>query len=186
MVSEIHGTTGLDGSELSRPTASLDPRHAVPFLIDVLMAHPPKAVTLVPIGPLTNIALALRQEPEISTRLKRIVLMGGSYAVHGRTPVAEFNIVADPEAAPIHDACAVAYTIDKNVFSVRPAHVTVETGGRHSYGQTVIDFRGQLGQPANADVAITLDTERFWSLMIDAMRALPDQNTHQPHLQGVK
>jgi purine nucleosidase len=63
------------------------------------MAHEPGSVTLVPTGPLTNVALAMRLEPAIVDRVARVVLMGGAYTRGNRTPAAEFNIVADPEAA---------------------------------------------------------------------------------------
>jgi purine nucleosidase len=98
---EIHGESGLDGPVLPEPTIELDPRHAVDLIIDTVMAHEPGTVTLVPIGGLTNIALAARKEPRIVERVKRVVLMGGGVHVGNRTPVAEFNIVIDPEAADI-------------------------------------------------------------------------------------
>lgn len=96
---EIHGETGLDGPVLPTATRALDPRHGVDVIIDTVMASNPGTVNLVPTGPLTNIALALRKEPRIIERVKQVVLMGGSYTRGNRTPAAEFNIAADPEAA---------------------------------------------------------------------------------------
>ena len=75
---EIHGETGLDGPVLPPASFDLDKRHAVDFIIDTVMAHEPKTVTLVPVGPYTNIALAIRKEPRIIERVKRVVAMGGS------------------------------------------------------------------------------------------------------------
>ena len=96
---DIHGVTGLDGPTLPDPTFELDPRTAVDFIIHTVMANEPKTVHLVPTGPLTNIALAMRTEPRIVDRVKSVVLMGGSYTRGNSTPTAEFNIFADPEAA---------------------------------------------------------------------------------------
>ncbi len=96
---DIHGTSGLDGPVLPEPARALDPRHAVDLIIDIVMVEEPGTITLVPTGPLTNIALAMNKEPGIVERVKRVVLMGGSYTRGNRTPSAEFNIVADPEAA---------------------------------------------------------------------------------------
>lgn len=96
---DIHGDSGLDGPVLPEPTRGVDPRHAAQLIVDTVMAHGPGEVTLVPTGPLTNIALAMRQEPRVVERVKRVVLMGGAYTRGNRTPAAEFNIAADPEAA---------------------------------------------------------------------------------------
>jgi len=96
---EIHGETGLDGPHLPEPTTPLDPRHAVDFLIDTAMSN--DGITLVPTGPLTNVATALRRKPRIAKRLQEISLMGGSLTYGNSTPVAEFNIYTDPEAAHI-------------------------------------------------------------------------------------
>ncbi|WP_374945480.1 nucleoside hydrolase [Agreia sp.] len=98
---EIHGTTGLDGPYLPPASFELDPRHAVDFIIETVMANEPKTVSLVPVGPYTNIALAARKEPRIIDRVKQVVAMGGSYTRGNITPAAEFNIYADPEAAHI-------------------------------------------------------------------------------------
>ncbi len=96
----VHGKTGLDGADLPDPTMALQSAHAVDFLIETLRAEPSGSVTVVPIGPLTNIATAMMRAPDIVPRIGRIVLMGGAYFEVGNiTPAAEFNIYVDPEAA---------------------------------------------------------------------------------------
>ncbi|MEO1910399.1 MAG: nucleoside hydrolase [Paracoccus sp. (in: a-proteobacteria)] len=96
----VHGKTGLDGIALPDPSVPLQDRHAVDFIIDTLRAQDSGTVTLVPIGPLTNIAEAFRRAPDIVARVQQIVLMGGAYFEVGNiTPAAEFNIYVDPEAA---------------------------------------------------------------------------------------
>jgi purine nucleosidase len=100
---DIHGESGMDGPVLPEPESAfeVDPRHAVDLIIDTVMSHEPKTVTLVPTGGLTNIALAVRKEPRIAERVKEVVLMGGGYHVGNWSAVAEFNIKIDPEAAHI-------------------------------------------------------------------------------------
>lgn len=96
---DIHGESGLDGPVLPEATIELDPRHAVDVIIDLVMENEPGTINLVPTGPLTNIALAMKKEPAIIDRVKRVILMGGAYTRGNTTPAAEFNIIADPEAA---------------------------------------------------------------------------------------
>jgi purine nucleosidase len=98
---EIHGETGLDGPVLPPASFALDPRHGVDFIIETIMAHEPKSVTLVPVGPYTNIGLAVRKEPRIVERAKGVICMGGAWTRGNITPAAEFNIYADPEAADV-------------------------------------------------------------------------------------
>lgn len=98
---DVHGDSGLDGVELPEPAVELDPRHGVDLIIETIMSNEPGTVTLVPTGPLTNIAMAARKEPRIVERVQEIVLMGGGYHVGNWSPVAEFNIKVDPEAAHI-------------------------------------------------------------------------------------
>lgn len=99
---EVHGKTGLDGPDLPEPTMPLQAQHAVDFIIETLMTEEPGTVTLCPLGPLTNIALALIREPRIAPRVKQIVLMGGGFFEGGNvTPAAEFNIYVDPHAADV-------------------------------------------------------------------------------------
>lgn len=99
---DIHGDTGLGDVKLPTPTKiQLDKRHGVQLLIDTIMENEPKTVTLVPTGALTNVALAVKLEPRIVDRVKEVVLMGGAYNTGNRSPVAEFNVYTDPEAAHI-------------------------------------------------------------------------------------
>lgn len=95
----IHGDSGLDGPKLPDPVHTLDSRSAVDVIIDTVMNNPPKTITIVPTGALTNIALAARVEPRIVERVKEVVLMGGGAHVGNWSAVAEFNIKIDPEAA---------------------------------------------------------------------------------------
>jgi inosine-uridine nucleoside N-ribohydrolase len=94
----VHGETGLDGPVLPPPRGEPLRRHAVDFLAERLLASP-RPVTLIPTGPLTNVAILLATHPEAVSRIERIVLMGGSIAEGNVTPAAEFNVWADPEAA---------------------------------------------------------------------------------------
>lgn len=96
---EIHGESGLDGVTLPESTIELDPRHGAQLIVDTIMASEPGEITLVPTGPLTNIALALRLEPRIAERVAEVSLMGGGAREGNWSAVAEFNIVVDPEAA---------------------------------------------------------------------------------------
>lgn len=98
---DVHGDSGLDGVELPEPAVELDPRHGVDLIIETIMSNEPGTVTLVPTGPLTNIAMAARKEPRIVERVQEVVLMGGGYHVGNWSAVAEFNIKVDPEAAHI-------------------------------------------------------------------------------------
>ncbi|WP_327351166.1 nucleoside hydrolase [Streptomyces sp. NBC_01304] len=97
---KIHGESGLDGPEFGEPSVPLDARDAITLIRETLLAHP-TPVTLVPTGPLTNIAALLLAHPRLAERIERIVLMGGSTGRGNTTPAAEFNIHCDPEAADV-------------------------------------------------------------------------------------
>ena len=108
----VHGKTGMDGPQMDAPTMPLQDRHAVDFIIETLRTEPPGTVTLCPLGPLTNIATAFRDAPDIIPRVQEIVLMGGAYFQVGNiTPAAEFNIYVDPEAAQIVFRAGIKLTI---------------------------------------------------------------------------
>jgi inosine-uridine nucleoside N-ribohydrolase len=96
---DIHGKTGLGGPKLPKLKRDVTSNNAVQFIIDTVRHV--EDVWLVAVGPLTNIALAIRQAPDIVGRVKGISIMGGSNWSGNRTPAAEFNIYADPEAADV-------------------------------------------------------------------------------------
>ncbi|KFI46029.1 purine nucleosidase [Bifidobacterium bohemicum] len=236
VAASIHGNTGLDGVELPEPTRPLDEGHAVNWIIDTVMSNEPGTITLVPTGPLTNIAMAARMEPRIVDRVKEVVLMGGGYHVGNWSAVAEFNIKVDPEAAkivfnepwpvtmvgldlthqalctpevqsridaigtplahfasqlmdffrksyqdnqdfinpPVHDPCTVAYLIDPSVVATRRCPVDVETADGPALGMTVADLRGPepSADECHTQVATKLDFEKFWALIIDAIKRI--------------
>jgi purine nucleosidase len=231
---DIHGESGLDGPLLPEPAVELDPRHAVDVIIDIVMSHPAKTVSLVPTGALTNIALAVRKEPRIAERVKQVVLMGGGVHVGNWSAVAEFNIIIDPEAAhivfneawpltmigleathqalatdevaaliagvgtaparfvgelleffahsyqdaqgfdhpPVHDPCAVAYLIDPTLLRVVKAPLNVELTGSLTLGMTVADLRGPAPEGCTTQVALDIDNDRFWALVVDALERI--------------
>jgi purine nucleosidase len=231
---EIHGDSGLDGPQLPDAETELDPRHAVDLIIDTVMSAEPGEITLVPMGGLTNIAMAARKEPRIVERVREVVLMGGGYHEGNWGAVAEFNIIIDPEAAhivfsagwdvtmvgldvthqaratadvreairaidseparfvdelldffastiekaqgfehpPVHDPCAVALVIDPSIFTIERRPVSIELTGTHTLGMTVTDFRAPAPDDCRTFVATGIDSERFWSLVVDALRRL--------------
>jgi purine nucleosidase len=95
---EIHGEAGLEGHAWPPPSLRPVPEHAVDVIIDLVMSSPGE-ITLVPIGPLTNLAVALRREPRLARSVREVVVMGGSFTRGNVTPAAEFNVFVDPEAA---------------------------------------------------------------------------------------
>ncbi|NDK34180.1 nucleoside hydrolase [Rhodovulum sulfidophilum] len=143
----VHGRTGLDGPTLPEPTMPLQEAHAVAFLIETLRAAPEGEVTLCPLGPLTNIATALREAPEIAPRIREIVLMGGAYFEVGNiTPAAEFNVFVDPEAAAIVFGSGIPIT----VMPLDVTHKALVTAPRNAA------FRA-LGTPVGRAVAAMTD-----------------------------
>jgi inosine-uridine nucleoside N-ribohydrolase len=106
----VHGETGLDGPMLPPPGGSTVETHAVDFLANQIRDSK-EPVTLVPVGPLTNIALLLSRYPGIEEGVKEIVLMGGAIGTGNYTPAAEFNIYVDPEAAHRVFHCGIPLTM---------------------------------------------------------------------------
>ena len=97
---EIHGEGGIGDTQLADAPSGARPEGAVALIASILRAHA-EPVVLVPIGPLTNIALLLRLHPELASRIAHVCLMGGSIGDGNTTASAEFNVYADPEAAAI-------------------------------------------------------------------------------------
>lgn len=98
---ETHGNAGLGYAKLSAPGSRPQIKHGSDYLIEQIMSRPGE-VTLVAIGPLTNVALAIRKEPRIAQNVKEVFIMGGAIKHQGNTtPLAEFNTYVDPHAAHI-------------------------------------------------------------------------------------
>ncbi|GAB4453973.1 MAG: nucleoside hydrolase [Anaerolineae bacterium] len=95
----VHGSDGLGNTNPPPPQGRPHPKTAAEFIVDTVMSHPGE-ITLVPVGPLTNLALALALEPRIAQNVAGVVVMGGAVTVNGNvTPAAEANIIHDPHAA---------------------------------------------------------------------------------------
>ena len=155
----VHGKTGLDGPELPDPTMPLQDTHGVEFIIETLRREPIGSVTLVPIGPLTNIATAFERAPEIIERVAEIVLMGGAYFEVGNiTPAAEFNIYVDPEAADIVFRSGAKIT-------VMPLDVTHKALTSADWVQEMRDLGTEVGRMVGAwtDFFERFDKEKYGS-----------------------
>jgi ribosylpyrimidine nucleosidase len=111
------------------PHIQPQPEHAVRFLIDYYMGDQGPQTTFAPVGPLTNLALALLLEPALSRRIPEIITMGGAYIEGNTTPSAEFNILADPEAARIVYAAGIPITM-VGLEVTAQALVTLEDASR--------------------------------------------------------
>lgn len=102
LADHVHGEEGLQGIDVFDPKSPCENQHAVDFIIETCRSAEPRSLTLVPTGPLTNIAQAFLKAPDIAERFKSVVLMGGALRIGGNvTPSAEYNIYADPHAADV-------------------------------------------------------------------------------------
>lgn len=231
----IHGDSALDGTDLPEPAVPQADDDAVTAMAR-LLRDSSRPVTIAATGPLTNVATLLRNHPDLVPGIERIVFMGGSTGRGNRAPLAEFNILADPEAAdivlrsglpltmcglnvthqalagpevferlraiggplvtslagslefygnayreifgmpapPLHDPVAIAAIVEPEVVRCVEAPVAVELTGEHTRGATVVDLYRVTGAEPNARVAVELDRERFWDLVIDAVHRLTD------------
>jgi purine nucleosidase len=163
---QIHGESGLDGPRLPEPTVPLDSRHAVDLIVELVMAAEPGEITLVPVGPLTNIAMAMRREPRIVARVHEVVLMGGAHTRGNRTPAAEFNIYADPEAAAAVFAGAWPVTM-----------VGLDLTHQAGASQAVLDRIGAIGTPL-ASIVVELLT--FFGSTYAAVEGMAAPPVHDP------
>ncbi len=231
----IHGKTGLDGPNLPPPTMRLRDGDAVDFILDALLAEPPGTVTLCALGPMTNLATAFLRAPAVFGRLQRIVAMGGGAFEGGNTtPVAEFNILVDPQAAqivfrsgvpivlmpldvthkvltwrtrveamrgigtrvagvvadlldfferfdevkygtdggPLHDPNVIAWLLHPEFYAGRYVNLEVETSSELTMGQTVVDWWGVTGRPANVHYVRDVDDTAFFALLTERIARL--------------
>jgi purine nucleosidase len=153
----VHGKTGLDGYDWAEPTLTVAEGHAVDFIVETCRAAADDAITLCPVGPMTNIAMAIAKAPEILPKIREIAFMGGAALVPGNvTPVAEFNIHADPHAARVVLESGVRLTM----FGLDVTHKAITTPER-------LDAIRRIGTPV-ADAAAAIlgfydrtDIERY-------------------------
>jgi purine nucleosidase len=139
----VHGPTGLDGADLPEPTMPLQSTHGVDFVVDAVMSAPAGTVTLCPLGPLTNVGMAMVKEPRLAERLDQIVLMGGGHFEGGNaTPAAEFNIYVDPHAAHVVFTSGVPITM----MPLDVTHQALTTPAR-------VEAFADLGAPVGSAVA---------------------------------
>jgi inosine-uridine nucleoside N-ribohydrolase len=230
VASHVHGESGLDGPVLPTPRTAPVGQDAVDFMVERIVGSP-RPVTLVPTGPLTNIAELLDRIG--GENLERIVLMGGAIGEGNMTPAAEFNVWADPEAAarvfrsgidvtmvgldvthralvtppvverirrtgavgevvaelvefykryhaetygwegpPVHDAVAVARVLRPELLETRRCNVEIELASELCRGRTVVDLWGRTDRPVNADVAVELDVDGFFDLLVERIGSL--------------
>ena len=228
----VHGDDGLAGVVLPEGPP-LAPGIAADAIRATLRDAAPGSVTVVGLGPVTNLALAFATEPALADRVAEIVLMSGAWSEGNITPAAEFNAWNDPEALalllklgrkltmatldltaqafvspelveglarhpggacwraaleilkalpasrrfghrgyPLHDPCAIAWTIAPALFGARPAHAEIDLADP-SRGRTVIDRWGRLGRDPNLNLLETLDAAAFFQLLAARIGRLP-------------
>lgn len=227
--SEFHGADGLGDAGYPSSDRKIGGEHASAALVR-LANESPGELSLVAIGPLTNLAVALKLDPELPGKFKELAVMGGAIYARGNTPnmTAEFNIFADPEAAYVvfaawpqitlaswettvahrfskevvrkwmvmntpraqffkrittnaidflerffgqpvlfgADALAMAVVLEPEIVQNAEQHfMTVELNGRHTRGQTPVDWMDRSGLSPNANIILEIDQTRFEDLM---------------------
>ncbi|MFL5687146.1 MAG: nucleoside hydrolase [Chloroflexota bacterium] len=231
---DIQSSNAVHGGYLDIPPSRSTKQSggAVEFLVETYRAATDEIV-LVPVGPMSNVASALRAEPKLKDIIPEIVIMGGANRYGNVTPRAEFNVWADPEAArvvinsgvrkitlvpldathqalvslddcaelralgtpagdaaatfterriegydttqpmkrpnaaPVHDALAVASLVDPTVISTHRLHVDVETQGELTVGETVVDTNFRSRRQPNVDVALDADERKFVAMLLE-------------------
>jgi inosine-uridine nucleoside N-ribohydrolase len=189
----VHGESGLDGPELPESSARPVDTHAADFLAELIE---PESV-LVPMAPLTNIALLLERHPDVRERIDRIVWMGGAIAEGNITPAAEFNAFVDPEAAAAVFASGIAITMigldvtHKALFTRAHAEQLREAGRAGRFVAELSDFfqrfhersYGFEGSPIHDAMAVahvidpTLVTTRHVNVAVETRSELCDGRT---------
>lgn len=164
----VHGESGLDGADLPAPARGADGDDAVGFIVETCRAD--EGTWLVPTGPLTNIALALRAAPDLADRIAGISLMGGG-TFGNRSSVAEFNVWADPEAGAIVLGCGAPLTM----AGLDVTHQFVVTPERIA---TIDAVAAELG---SRFAAVLADLFRFFSATyIQRNRGMAGAALHDP------
>jgi len=165
VAAEIHGASGLDGVDWPEPTVPVEPRHAVDVILDEA-ADAPDGLTLVAVGPLTNVATALERDASLAGRLARISVMGGAIGLGNWTPSAEFNIVADPEAAETVFGSGVPLTI----VPLEVTHRALATA----------DVLGRIGRIGSTVAEVSVALLRYFAETYERVFGFPAPAVHDP------
>ena len=160
---DIHGASGLDGVDWAEPTVGVDPRHGVDLIVEAAEAGP---LTVIAVGPLTNVATALERAPHIAANLERISIMGGAIGLGNRTPSAEFNIFVDPEAAAAVFAAGVPITL----VPLEVTHLALAT-------DEVVGRIERLGTPV---AAMSVALMRFFAETYERVFGMSAPAVHDP------
>ena len=162
-----------DHLPLPEPSIREEKESAVVWLINTLLDAEDGEITIIPVGPMTNVAAAMRADPRIIPKIKEIVLMGGSLATHNASPVAEFNIWADPEAMEIllqsgckitlipldatHTACVTKEQAEKiAAIGTRPAKLVADIIKERiaAYAKRDAEMAAKVGTPLHDALAV--------------------------------
>jgi inosine-uridine nucleoside N-ribohydrolase len=166
VAADIHGASGLDGPDWPPPDVELDPRPAVDFIVERATLDDPRPLTIVAVGPLTNVALALAREPGIAERIERVAIMGGAIGLGNWSPSAEFNIYADPEAAAAVIGSAIPVTL-----------VPLEVTHRALATEQVLARIAALGSPVSR---MSVELMRFFAETYQRVFGFPAPAVHDP------
>lgn len=161
----IHGENGLGGPELPEPTVPLDARTATDLIADTLIGSA-DPVAIIATGPITNVAILLRDRPELAGRIREIVWMGGSTERGNATPYAEFNALVDPEALDLVLRSGVRFTM----VGLNVTHLALVT---HA-------VREQVAAIGNATAAFGDELFDFFCRTNDEVFGMPDGPLHDP------
>lgn len=170
---DVHGPTGLGDCRLPRSGAEPVSDNAVIFLRDTILSLPDEEqITLLPIGPLTNIALLLKTFPEVKKRIDLICLMGGGLNGGNVTPTAEFNIWADPEAAQMVFSvgipivmCGLDATMDGGLTRPQVTGLLQGGGAVSGYFGQMLDFYFRCESYRGRDVVAIHDATTILYLL---------------------
>ncbi len=161
----IHGENGLGGPVLPEPTVPLDPRSATELIADKLRAAA-EPVAIIATGPVTNIAVLLRDRPELADRIREIVWMGGSTERGNVTPYAEFNAWVDPEALALVVASGIRFTM----VGLNVTHRALVTSA----------VRARLAAVGNRTARFGDELLEFFCRTNDEVFGMPDGPLHDP------
>lgn len=157
----IHGLTGLDGTSLKETTRKAESKSAVQFLEDELRSSEER-ITIIAIGPLTNIGILLLVAPELRDKIKEICIMGGAALGGNKTPASEFNIWQDPEAAHIVFSsgvpvtmCGLDVTYKSSLFQEDIARInSIENKGGKLASEILAFYGAAISGRGNEGVAV--------------------------------